>query len=105
MNLVALPAFADNYIWMLHDGHEALVVDPGDSAPVIAALGRLGLALTAILVTHHHGDHVGGLEALVPRLQGPVHGPAHEPMPVPVIGHEAGDTVTWHGISFQVLDV
>jgi hydroxyacylglutathione hydrolase len=105
MNLVALPAFADNYIWMLHDGREALVVDPGDSAPVIDALDRLGLALTAILVTHHHGDHVGGLEALVPRLQGPIHGPAHESMPVEVIGHEAGDRVRWQDISFEVMDV
>jgi hydroxyacylglutathione hydrolase len=105
MNLVALPAFADNYIWMLHDSREALVVDPGDSAPVLDALDRLGLALTGILVTHHHGDHVGGLEALVPRLQGPIHGPAHESMPVEVIRHEAGDEVRWQGISFQVMDV
>jgi len=105
MNLVALPAFADNYIWMLHDSREALVVDPGDSAPVIDALDRLGLALTGILVTHHHGDHVGGLEALVPRLQGPIHGPAHESMPVEVIRHEAGDAFRWQGVAFQVMDV
>jgi hydroxyacylglutathione hydrolase len=105
MNLVALPAFADNYIWMLHDGREALVVDPGDAVPVVDALDRLGLALTAILVTHHHGDHVGGLEALQPRLRGPIHGPAREAMPVPVIPHEAGDIVRWQGISFQVIDV
>jgi len=105
MNLVALPAFADNYIWMLHDGREALVVDPGDAAPVVDALDRLGLALTAILVTHHHADHVGGLEALQPRLHGPIHGPAHEAMPVPVIPHEAGDIVRWQGIAFQVMDV
>jgi len=105
MNLIALPAFADNYIWMLHDGREALVVDPGDAAPVIDALDRLGLALTGILVTHHHGDHVGGLEALQPHLRGPVHGPAHEPMPMSAVPHEAGDELRWQGISFEVLDV
>jgi hydroxyacylglutathione hydrolase len=105
MNLVALPAFADNYIWMLHDGREALVVDPGDAAPVLDALDRLGLALTAILVTHHHGDHVGGLQVLHPRLRGLVHGPAHEAMPVEVVRHEAGDVVRWQDISFHVLDV
>jgi hydroxyacylglutathione hydrolase len=105
MNLVALPAFADNYIWMLHNGREALVVDPGDAAPVLDALGRLGLSLTGILVTHHHSDHVGGLAALQPHLHGPIHGPAHERMPVPVITHEAGDQLRWQGIAFEVLDV
>lgn len=105
MKLVALPAFSDNYIWMLHDGREALVVDPGDAAPVAEALDSLGLALTGILVTHHHGDHVGGLCELQARLAGPVHGPAHERMPVDVVAHEAGDTVPWRGITFRVLDV
>ena len=64
MNLLALPAFADNYIWMLHDGPRAVVVDPGDAAPVHAKLDELGLDLAAILVTHHHPDHVGGVDAL-----------------------------------------
>ena len=52
MNLLALPAFNDNYIWVLHDGRNAIVVDPGDSAPVIAALTAQRLTLTGILVTH-----------------------------------------------------
>jgi hydroxyacylglutathione hydrolase len=66
MNLLALPAFADNYIWMLHDGARAVVVDPGDAAPVQAALDEAGLELAAILVTHHHPDHVGGVNQLRP---------------------------------------
>ena len=64
MKLIPLPAFADNYIWMLHDGHTALVVDPGDAQPVLAALQREGLQLQSILVTHHHADHTGGVAGL-----------------------------------------
>jgi hydroxyacylglutathione hydrolase len=62
MKLIALPAFNDNYIWLLHDDHHALVVDPGDSAPVLAWLQQHpSLQLDMILVTHHHADHTGGL--------------------------------------------
>jgi len=59
MDLIALPAFADNLIWMLHDGSQAVVVDPGAAEPVARALRDHGLRLAAILVTHHHDDHVG----------------------------------------------
>jgi hydroxyacylglutathione hydrolase len=105
MNLVALPAFSDNYIWMLHDGSQALVVDPGDAAPVIAALDASRLTLSGILVTHHHPDHVGGIAGLRSRLQGQVHGPARETIPAPFEPHGAGDVVAWCGLSLQVLDV
>ena len=64
MTLVPLPALADNYIWMLHDGGHAIVVDPGEAEPVFEALARESLQLAAILVTHHHGDHTGGVAAL-----------------------------------------
>ena len=64
MHLLALPAFDDNYIWILHDGAAAVVVDPGDAAPVIETLRAQQLTLAAVLVTHHHADHVGGLDAL-----------------------------------------
>jgi len=105
MNLIALPAFTDNYIWMLHDGHHAIVVDPGESAPVIAALDASGLVLAAILVTHHHGDHVGGIEALRPRLQGPVYGPQRERIPEPFVPLRDGDVVNELGLRFEVIDV
>jgi hydroxyacylglutathione hydrolase len=59
MKLVPLPAFADNYIWMLQDGRNAIVVDPGDAAPVFDAPARCNLQLAAILVMHHHADHSG----------------------------------------------
>ncbi len=64
MKLLPLPAFTDNYIWMLHDGTHAVVVDPGDATPVQHALQSLGLTLQVILVTHHHADHVGGVGVL-----------------------------------------
>ena len=80
--LRALPAFADNYIWLLHDGEHALVVDPGDADPVSEALASLGLQLGAILATHHHRDHVGGIAGLLERHPGtPVYGPAGETIP------------------------
>jgi hydroxyacylglutathione hydrolase len=105
MKLRALPAFTDNYIWMLHDGRQAIVVDPGDAAPVAAALDAQGLALAAILVTHHHPDHVGGVAALRPRLQGPVYGPAREAIPQPFTPLADGDSVDVLGLRFQVIDV
>ena len=105
MKLVALPAFSDNYIWLLHDGQQAIVVDPGDAAPVQAALDTLGLALAGILVTHHHADHVGGLAALRPRLQGPVYGPAHEKIPTPYSPLTGGAQVQILGLQFDVIDV
>ena len=105
MNLVALPAFADNYIWMLHDGRQALVVDPGDAAPVEAALDAHGLTLQAILVTHHHPDHVGGIDRLRPRLGGPVQGPARERIPAPFEPRREGDVFATLGLRFEVLEV
>ncbi|HYN77100.1 MAG TPA: hydroxyacylglutathione hydrolase [Lamprocystis sp. (in: g-proteobacteria)] len=67
-----LPAFDDNYIWLLTEppGREAVVVDPGDADPVLEHLAAAGLRLTAVLVTHHHGDHVGGLAELAQAFPG-----------------------------------
>lgn len=78
MELVALPAFSDNYIWMLHDGARALVVGPGDATVVQRSLDTRQLELGAILVTHHHADPVGDVDALRPRLRGTTFGPARE---------------------------
>lgn len=105
MNLLALPAFDDNYIWMLHDGHVAVVVDPGDEAPVLDALRAHSLRLAAILVTHHHADHVGGVPALRQATQATVYGPAGEAIPEPCVPLAGGDRLDVLGRRFDVVDV
>ena len=105
MNLLPLPAFADNYIWMLQGAQRAVVVDPGDAQPVLAALRSTGLPLEAILVTHHHGDHVGGVAALREATGATVYGPATEDIPTPAVRVAGGDTVHVLGLRLEVIDV
>ena len=105
MNIIALPAFSDNYIWLLHDGRRALVVDPGDAQPVLKALQSTGLDLEAILVTHHHPDHTAGVAELREATGATVWGPAREAIPEPFIPLDDGDTVTALGVAWSVLDV
>ncbi len=80
LRIEPLSAFTDNYIWLLHRGGPACaVVDPGDAAPVLEALQARGLELAAILLTHHHWDHAGGVEELLTHCgEIPVHGPADD---------------------------
>ena len=79
--VVALRAFADNYIWTIRDAAFAAVVDPGDAQPVLDYLAREKLQLVAILNTHHHADHVGGNAALLAKTKVPVYGPRDERIP------------------------
>lgn len=64
LQITPVPAFKDNYIWLLRHGKHAAVIDPGDAVPVFEALRQMDLTLDAILITHHHDDHIGGVPAL-----------------------------------------
>ncbi|MDM0041500.1 hydroxyacylglutathione hydrolase [Variovorax sp. J22G21] len=105
MTLVPLPAFADNYIWMLQHGPHAIVVDPGDAKPVFEALERGQLQLAAILVTHHHADHTGGVAALHAATGARVFGPARERIPEPFTPLAQGDHAEALGLRFEVIDI
>jgi hydroxyacylglutathione hydrolase len=104
-----IPAFEDNYIWLIRDTRrpQVAIVDPGDADPVLAAVAAEGLQPLAILITHHHYDHVGGVAELVARFHIPVYGPARET--IPHLSHPVaeGDTVELEalGARFQVMDV
>lgn len=78
LSVLTVPAFNDNYLWVIHDGVHAAVVDPGDAGPVRDALAEHHLTLTAILLTHHHADHIGGVPGLLEHASVPVFGPRHD---------------------------
>ncbi|HEX5286334.1 MAG TPA: hydroxyacylglutathione hydrolase [Polaromonas sp.] len=105
MYLIPIPAFADNYLWLLHDGKRALVVDPGDAEPVLRALEQHALQLESILVTHHHADHTGGVDVLRQACGAKVYGPATERIPQPFTPLQGGDMAHALALDFQVLDV
>ena len=111
LQVLAVPAFNDNYLWLIHDGVHAAVVDPGDAAPVLAALAAHHLTLTAILLTHHHADHIGGVPALLAQAGGatgvPVFGPHDARIPAVTRRLADGDTldVPGIGLGLRVLDV
>lgn len=90
---------------MLHDGREALVVDPGDATPVLQALQREGVELRSILVTHHHADHTAGVAALRDATGAQVWGPAKENIPGPFLPLVQGQQVASLGLAFDVIDV
>jgi hydroxyacylglutathione hydrolase len=102
LSIIPIPAFADNYIWLLRKEDTGVVVDPGDAAPVIAHCEREGVALAAILATHHHGDHVGGITRLLARWSVPVYGPARESIPGRTHALSEGDVFIVPGIDVRL---
>lgn len=107
LRITPIPAFTDNYFWLLQRAGRAVVVDPGDAGPVEQALAARGLALAAILITHHHSDHIGGLPALTARRAVPVYGPAAEAGSIAGLTHllREGDTVEVLDTRFEVWEV
>ena len=110
LQVTPVRAFTDNYIWLIHsprDTGNVVVVDPGDAAPVRRALDADGLTLAAILLTHHHADHVGGVADLLQTYPVPTFGPAGEALPCNPKRLREGDEVDLStlGLRFDVLDV
>jgi hydroxyacylglutathione hydrolase len=107
VSIFPIPAFSDNYLWLLHDDHNAYVVDPGDAAAVKAALHARGLTLKGIVVTHHHSDHVGGVIELAAQYRCPVWGPSAER--IEGLTHQLieGDVITLDAIELllRVIEV
>ncbi|MBY4677255.1 hydroxyacylglutathione hydrolase [Marinobacterium arenosum] len=102
-----IPAFNDNYIWLLQrEGEQrVVVVDPGDAAPVERYLQHQQLQLAAILITHHHADHTGGVSQLTAQRDIPVYGPASSPFKG--ISHPLrdGDRIEVLGLPLQITEV
>jgi hydroxyacylglutathione hydrolase len=108
IQITALPAFTDNYIWLLQDPdtRRCAVVDPGDAAPVQAWLAdHPGWALSDILITHHHHDHVGGVEQLKKATDAKVFGPASEKIPARDVALKDNDRINVLGWDFEVFAV
>jgi hydroxyacylglutathione hydrolase len=110
LQVTPVRAFSDNYIWLIHsprDSQSVVVVDPGDAAPVRTALVERNLKLSAILLTHHHHDHVGGVAELLQENVVPAFGPAAEVVPGHPTQLREGDVVDLPslGLRFEVLDV
>lgn len=109
MQVSAVQAFKDNYVWFIGepDSPHTVIVDPGEAEPVLAEIDRRQLEPVAILITHHHPDHVGGLAALLERFEIPVFGPANERVAEMTHPVGEGDTVEIEQLAteFSVLDV
>ena len=103
--ILLIPAFKDNYIWLLVRDGRAAVVDPGDAAPVMARLEALKLRLETILITHHHADHQGGVAELVERWPPGVFGPAEESITGCTDPLSGGETIDVLGERVAVLPV
>ncbi|MCP3674827.1 MAG: hydroxyacylglutathione hydrolase [Gammaproteobacteria bacterium] len=109
LNIITIPAFDDNYIWLIHqeENNNCVVVDPGDDEPVMEVLNKLQLNLEAILITHHHPDHTGGVKQLVAATGASVYGPANEDIKELDYRLSEKDTVNLDksALSFSVFDV
>jgi hydroxyacylglutathione hydrolase len=107
LSVLTVPALKDNYLWLIHDGDHAAAVDPGDAGPILEALRENGLRLTAILLTHHHADHIGGVPDLLAHGRVPVFGPRRDGIAAVTDPLGEGDRVTVPGLDLElsVLDV
>ena len=105
--IVPLRAFSDNYIWTIRDATHAIVVDPGDAKPVLDYLAAEKLELAAVIITHHHADHIGGVKTLIAGRAIPVYGPHDPRVPDATRRLAEGESITLphFGIQLTVLEV
>ena len=107
LRIEPIPAFKDNYIWCLRSGAHAAFVDPGEAAPVLRAIEDENLSPCAIVITHHHWDHVGGIETLLQHFDVPVFGPAVERIPgcTRALGDDDHFSLPEIGLHLKVIEV
>jgi hydroxyacylglutathione hydrolase len=107
LRISPVSAFRDNYIWLIHNATHAVAVDPGEAAPVEAFLKESDLTLVAVLATHHHADHVGGVGELIAARNIPVYGPRHEDIPTLTRRLTEGDRIHIPelGLEFAIMDI
>ncbi|OAI48700.1 hydroxyacylglutathione hydrolase [Gammaproteobacteria bacterium SCGC AG-212-F23] len=108
MKMVGLPAFKDNYIWLQHDAKKAIVVDPGDAEPVLDYLQSNKIGLEAVLLTHHHHDHTGGVRELKKAFTDAIiYAPRNDASKIAVFDKtvSGGDQITLSFSEFIVLDI
>lgn len=105
LHIYPIPAFEDNYIWLLHNKRDAIVIDPGDATPVVEKLKELSLNLCAILITHHHADHINGVAQLLKQYSAPVYAPRYEHYQFDHIALADGDQINLNeiGLTFNVM--
>ncbi|HEY8355310.1 MAG TPA: hydroxyacylglutathione hydrolase [Methylophilaceae bacterium] len=106
IEILPIPAFKDNYIWLVRSGNHAVVIDPGVVTPVVHVLERYGLTLEAILVTHHHHDHIGGVAELLDRHKPEIYAPVGGSYAFPHVAVGDGHRIRLQrsGIEFCVIE-
>ena len=105
LKISPINAFSDNYIWLIQTNEGNTLVDPGDSKPIISTIDKLGITIDDILITHHHFDHIGGLESLKPLIKGSVIGPKNNAIDLLDKHVSEGDIIESIGLQFSVFEV
>lgn len=101
-HITPIPAFEDNYIWLLHNKRNAVVIDPGDALPVLNELKKQSLNLCGILITHHHSDHIDGVGQILKQHPVPVYAPKYEQYNFDHIAVSDGDEININDIGLKL---